>query len=109
MTTHGSVAKRVRLHKALHPNLYCPDCLWRTGGGYCPRHDTPLVAFERIEEIASYGMSSARTASGRRPAQKAFRARLGFSLVTPGPLAVPWLHEPVKVKQPDDEKWEVLA
>ena len=27
-------------NKARHPERYCPTarCLWRTGGGYCPRH-----------------------------------------------------------------------
>jgi hypothetical protein len=107
----STVQVKVALDKGIHPERYCPEkrCLWRTGGGYCPRHEIPLVAFERIEEIAAYGMSEARTKTGRRPAQKAFRARLGYSLVTPGQLATPWLHEPVMLKQPDDEKWEVLA
>lgn len=40
MTTRGSVAKSVSNNKAKHPELYCPEprCLWRTGGGRCPRH-----------------------------------------------------------------------
>jgi len=39
MSSHNSVAKSVREHKELHPELYCPKCLWRTGdGSYCPRH-----------------------------------------------------------------------
>lgn len=39
--THGSVAKRVRLHKELHPELYCRNvrCLHRTP---CPRHELEL-------------------------------------------------------------------
>jgi hypothetical protein len=30
----------VALDKEEHPDRYCPvpGCLWRTGGGYCPRH-----------------------------------------------------------------------
>jgi hypothetical protein len=30
----------VAANKEEHPELYCPGrkCLWRTGGGYCPRH-----------------------------------------------------------------------
>ena len=30
----------VALDKERHPERYCPArrCLWRTGGGYCPRH-----------------------------------------------------------------------
>jgi hypothetical protein len=38
MTTHNSVAKSVREHKEKHPELYCPKCLWKTGGGFCFRH-----------------------------------------------------------------------
>lgn len=38
--SHGSVAKSVRLQKEKHPDLYCSDsrCLYRTGGGDCPKH-----------------------------------------------------------------------
>jgi hypothetical protein len=30
----------VAQNKAKYPDKYCPAprCLWRTGGGYCPRH-----------------------------------------------------------------------
>lgn len=40
MPTHSSVAKSVRMAKESRPENYCPvpRCLWRTGGGYCPRH-----------------------------------------------------------------------
>lgn len=38
MASHSSVAAKVREHKEKHPELYCPKCLWRTGGGPCPRH-----------------------------------------------------------------------
>ena len=40
MNGRASTAKKVREAKERHPELYCPekDCLWRTGGGYCPRH-----------------------------------------------------------------------
>ena len=33
-------AAQVARQKADRPELFCPepDCLWRTGGGYCPRH-----------------------------------------------------------------------
>jgi len=33
-------AAKVAQHKEKRPELYCPAprCLWRTGGGYCPRH-----------------------------------------------------------------------
>lgn len=31
--------------KERHPEAYCPEprCLWRTGGGRCPRHPGPFV------------------------------------------------------------------
>jgi hypothetical protein len=34
------IAAVVALKKLKHPELFCPvpNCLWRTGGGYCPRH-----------------------------------------------------------------------
>ena len=36
----SSVAANVARNKQKHPENYCPGyrCLWRTGGGYCPRH-----------------------------------------------------------------------
>lgn len=35
-----STAAKVARHKQNNPALYCPTgrCLWRTGGGPCPRH-----------------------------------------------------------------------
>ena len=40
--SRGQVAAKVTANKARHPELYCPaaKCLWRTGGGSCPRHRT---------------------------------------------------------------------
>ena len=40
MNSHGSVAKKVRLHKEEHPERYCPNskCLWRLSSGNCPKH-----------------------------------------------------------------------
>jgi hypothetical protein len=34
------VAASVAAAKERRPDQYCPKprCLWRTGGGYCPRH-----------------------------------------------------------------------
>jgi hypothetical protein len=36
----SGVQVKVALDKAKHPEKFCPKpkCLWRTGGGYCPRH-----------------------------------------------------------------------
>ncbi len=31
-------AARCRQEKEKYPDRYCPRCLWRTGGGHCPRH-----------------------------------------------------------------------
>lgn len=38
--SRGAVAAQVAAQKRKHPELYCPRdrCLWRTGGGPCPRH-----------------------------------------------------------------------
>lgn len=46
-----SVAAQVAQHKEKHPEKYCPEkrCLWRTGGGYCPRH-APREAHPRSVE-----------------------------------------------------------
>lgn len=36
-----TIQAKVALDKERHPERYCPHkrCLWRTDGGYCPRHD----------------------------------------------------------------------
>ena len=39
--SHGQVAAKVRKDKEAHPEKYCPKCLWKTGGGPCPRHGGP--------------------------------------------------------------------
>jgi hypothetical protein len=38
--SHGSAAKAAREAKERHPEQFCPvgRCLWRTGGGRCPKH-----------------------------------------------------------------------
>ena len=35
-----NIQAKVALDKERHPERYCPTrrCLWRTGGGHCPRH-----------------------------------------------------------------------
>lgn len=40
MSTYRSVAASVAESKRKHPEDFCPvdRCLWRTGGGHCPRH-----------------------------------------------------------------------
>ena len=46
----GQVAAKVAKDKEAHPEQYCPHrrCLWRTGGGYCPRHTArPLSIFQK--------------------------------------------------------------
>lgn len=50
--TRGSVAKKVREAKELHPERYCParNCLWRTDGGYCPHHAAMAQAFQPRSE-----------------------------------------------------------
>jgi len=51
-----NTAQKVRLHKEKHPELYCPKCLWKTNGGYCPRHkaistaEVPALTFEQFSK-----------------------------------------------------------
>lgn len=41
--SYRSVAASVAKAKEAHPEQFCPTsrCLWRTGGGLCPRHGGP--------------------------------------------------------------------
>ena len=36
-----STAMKVRQDKEKNPHLFCKNCLWKTGGGQCPRHGGP--------------------------------------------------------------------
>jgi len=40
MASYRSTAAKVAEAKRKHPDQFCPRarCLWRTGGGPCPRH-----------------------------------------------------------------------
>jgi hypothetical protein len=40
MKSRGQIAASVAREKEAHPERFCPvkRCLWRTGGGFCPRH-----------------------------------------------------------------------
>lgn len=40
MPSYRAVAAKVAADKERDPSKFCPTprCLWRTGGGYCPRH-----------------------------------------------------------------------
>lgn len=41
--SYRTVAASVAEAKRRHPEKFCPvdRCLWRTGGGRCPRHPLP--------------------------------------------------------------------
>lgn len=55
-STQVSVAKR----KQEHPEQYCPvkNCLWHTGGGYCPRHQhLDVVRLDINTELKRLGWS----------------------------------------------------
>jgi hypothetical protein len=43
-----STAAKVAQHKEKNPHLYCPTrrCLWRTNGGYCPRHKSTAIGLD---------------------------------------------------------------
>lgn len=50
-----NVAAMVAATKRRHPERYCPTarCLWRTGGGACPRHaDTERPARDGVRDAA---------------------------------------------------------
>lgn len=49
-----STASKVAANKLKHPELYCPHprCLWRTGGGRCPRHQVGTIA--RLDPAAGW-------------------------------------------------------
>lgn len=48
-----SIQAKVARDKELHPERYCPArrCLWRTGGGACPRHKPFEDAVKAADEI----------------------------------------------------------
>jgi hypothetical protein len=48
-TGASNPAEQVRKRKEKRPDLYCPKCLWMTGGGPCPRHGGPAWTKKREE------------------------------------------------------------
>ena len=52
MTSRWSVAAQVANSKRNHPEQFCPVelCLWRTGGGRCPRHPALIVQQDDREQ-----------------------------------------------------------
>ena len=44
------IAAQVANDKEKHPERFCPHrrCLWRTGGGYCPRHKPVLRSTNEV-------------------------------------------------------------
>lgn len=52
----SNVAANVRKDKDKHPENYCPEprCLWRTGGGYCPRHGGSITTSTGIKIRSSH-------------------------------------------------------
>ena len=49
-----STASKVAENKERYPDKYCPAprCLWRTGGGRCPRHIVDTMTTAQIEADA---------------------------------------------------------
>lgn len=66
MVTHGSVAKSARERKERRPDLYCPQCLWMTGGGPCPRHGGPAWTPERQAEATRRSRGEAQPTEVQR-------------------------------------------
>lgn len=49
-----NTAAQVAQTKENHPERFCPKprCLWRTGGGYCPRHIAPAVVAPILRSLS---------------------------------------------------------
>lgn len=49
-----NTAARVAQTKENHPERFCPKprCLWRTGGGYCPRHIAPAETAPPLRSLS---------------------------------------------------------
>ena len=60
VVTHDSVAANVRRNKEKHPENFCPvkRCLWRTGGGLCPKHRQASLDVVRVRVTNADGLSS---------------------------------------------------
>lgn len=72
--SYGAIAADTARDKEKRPEVYCPQkrCLWRTGGGHCPRHkprETGVLQISksvnsmelaRVEEITKEGDSRRR-------------------------------------------------
>lgn len=66
MRTAAKVAER----KRERPAEYCPHpkCLWRTGGGFCPRHDESAKAVQRrADDLQAYRDGEGRHENIERP------------------------------------------
>jgi hypothetical protein len=58
--TRNSVAASVAQNKERNPDKYCPvkKCLWRTGGGLCPRHATSAGPSSFVAERVAFPQSA---------------------------------------------------
>jgi len=111
MATHGAVAKAVRLHRERRPERYCsfnhPPCLYRTDDEFCEKHRPPdQIEVVKLEEYTDV-FGDAYTATGRRPNQKALRAKLSKPYPALVDHLTPPVHEEPQVKV--DGMWVSLA
>lgn len=60
----GRTAASVAQRKASKPELYCPKCLWMTGGGACPRHGGPPWTKEREAEARAKSRGEVKNENG---------------------------------------------
>jgi hypothetical protein len=55
----ANIQAKVALDKEANPSRYCPvrRCLWRTEGGYCPRHAdvADMIAHDRTARAEAIG------------------------------------------------------
>jgi hypothetical protein len=65
MNTAAKVAK----HKEANPHLYCSKCLWKTGGGNCPRHGGGSFPLESVQIRSCSEVAADETARAIRDQQ----------------------------------------
>ena len=70
--TRNGVAASVAENKERNPGKYCPvkRCLWRTGGGYCPRHAPILDAEFTPSEAEAIHRAMVREEQGRQSEER---------------------------------------
>ena len=85
-----STASKVAAGKAARPDLYCPmaHCLWRTGGGHCPRHGGTAVVLSADERAL---LARVRAYVTPCPILRTSRGEVADRLVAKGLMVLRWV------------------